>query len=77
MIDIYAEVRHLAFDLKRANKIEEASEILSALQEGSTATEILMILRYRIQTLIKNQVALDTDVLSRSKLIVDEINRIC
>lgn len=77
MKDIYAEVRLLSTNLSENGMKKEASEILSALQEGATATEILMILRHRIQILIKNNKSLNIEVMERSKLIIDEINEVC
>lgn len=76
-MDIYAEVRLLAAALAQNGMTTESDEILSALQEGSTATEILMIVRHRIRMLKNRDLVFDLDILRRSKLIIDEINQVC
>lgn len=76
-MDIYAEVRLLAAALAQNGMTTESDEILGALQEGSTATEILMIVRHRIRMLKNRDLVFDLDILRRSKLIIDEINQVC
>lgn len=76
-MDLYAEVRLLAGSLKKNGMLKEAEAILDSLQEGSTATEILMIIRHKIQTLKCDEPIVDLEVLRRSKLIVEEIDRVC
>ena len=76
-MDIYAEIRLLAAALAKNGLTTESDEILGALQEGSTATEILMIVRNRIRMLKNRRIVCDLDILRRSKLIIDEINQVC
>ncbi len=76
-MDVYAEIRSLAAALAKKGMTTESDEILGALQEGSTATEILMIVRHRIRILKNRCTVSDLDILRRSKLIIDEINQVC
>lgn len=76
-MDIYEEVRLLVGSLKKNGMPKEAEAILDSLQEGSTATEILMIIKHKIQTLKCDEPVVDLEVLRRSKLIVEEIDRVC
>ena len=76
-MDIYAEIRLLAAALAKNGLTTESDEILGALQEGATATEILMIVRHRIRMLKNRCIVCDLDILRQSKLIIDEINQVC
>ena len=56
-VDYYAEARYLAELLKQEGLEEWAGKVLNALDEGVTATEILMMLRWNIGKLLATQAA--------------------
>lgn len=52
----YAEARHLADLLKNERQYDWAFKILGAIEEGVTATEILMMLRWNLGALLSTKV---------------------
>ena len=54
--DYYAEARHLADLLKNEKLNDWAFKILGAIEEGFSATEILMILRWNLEILLSTKV---------------------
>ncbi len=50
--DYYGEAKALAEELKLAGFINYETEILRAMEEGETGTEILMILRFRLESML-------------------------
>lgn len=54
-IDYYSEARDIAADLVKIGHNKEASELLDAIDTGSTSAEILMALRYHLMSLLNDQ----------------------
>ena len=77
--DAYKETESISNSLAAAGLVEFASQISSAVSEGSTGTEIYMILRWRLANIIKDG-ALPTDIrgraLSLHKCLDDELTRL-
>jgi hypothetical protein len=53
--DYYAEARNLAEMLKKEDLSAWATKILTAMEEGVTSTEILMMLRWNIDNFLSAQ----------------------
>jgi len=73
--DYYAEARHLADLLKNENMDDWAFKILGAIEEGVTATEILMMLRWNLGTLLSTKVG-STDVRFCAKQLYLKIDNV-
>lgn len=58
--DFYADSYEVAERLAQANEMRWEHKITSAIEEGSTSTEILMALRFYLIELLKSPVILDT-----------------
>ncbi|NMW23198.1 hypothetical protein [Rhodanobacter soli] len=56
--DYYSEARKLAALIQPFSD-ESAKKVLSALTDGATATEILMMLRWHIQSFLEEQIGSD------------------
>ena len=53
--DYYAEARKLAQLLKDEGLNERGEKVLSSLEEGFTATEILMVIRWNLNELLSTE----------------------
>ena len=74
MNDPYKEARSIADSLE-ANGQRECAELLrSSMTDGSTGTEIYMILRWRLAN-ITNDVDVATDVKARIRILHDYLDR--
>jgi hypothetical protein len=62
----YDEAKNIAVLLKREGYIEQARQITDAMIEGGTGTEIFMILRRRLSTII--------DIKDLSPIVRERIN---
>lgn len=66
--DYYGEAKSLAEDLNKAGFSMYSSEILGAMEEGGTGTEIFMILRARLARLISEE-KFPLDLMERVKAL--------
>jgi hypothetical protein len=71
--DYYGEAKSLAEAAKEAGLFEYASEIMGAMEEGSTGTEIFMILRARLARLILEE-KLPLDFMTRARTLYEKLN---
>jgi hypothetical protein len=71
--DYYEKAREITLDLKKNGFVDEADKIFDALASGSTATEILMMLRWELQSIINIRKNIDEGILDK---IVDLVNKI-
>lgn len=70
--DYYSEARKLAALIQPFSS-ESAKKILSALADGATATEILMMLRWHIQSFLDERIGSD-ESRSLARALVDKID---
>jgi hypothetical protein len=73
--DYYAEARSIAEALKQEGLSNWGSKILSAIDEGVTATEILMILRWNLENFISSQLGSE-NIVERAKLLYQKIDSV-
>ena len=71
--DYYAEAKYLAETLKEEGFGDWALRILSAMEEGVTATEILMMLRWNLENFLKSQSGSEK-VIDRAKQLNKKID---
>jgi hypothetical protein len=71
--DHYQETKKIAQLLTAEGHAAKAQELLSALTEGATGTEIFMILRYRLTPLL-NLPGLSAEIEQRISILCQSIN---
>jgi hypothetical protein len=71
--DQYEETKKIAQLLTAEGHAAKAQELLSALTEGRTGTEIFMVLRYRLTPLL-NAPGLSTEVEQRISVLYESVN---
>ena len=74
MNDPYQEARSIGDSLDRVGQHEYAEQIRRALIEGSTGTEIYMILRLRLINIASDQ-AIAMDIRTRVQFLRDYLDR--
>jgi hypothetical protein len=72
--DYYGEARALGADLWEAGYKQWADKIDSVVEGGSTATEILMGLRWTLSQLLASEPGLPSDLSMRADLVKREID---
>jgi ABC-type enterochelin transport system ATPase subunit len=60
--DFYSKAREIARKLEKENLTDQASKVVDAISAGSTATEILMILRWELDQVLLNSPLLSGDI---------------
>jgi hypothetical protein len=73
--DYYAESRRLAAKLSDESLDDWALKILSAIEKGVTATEILMMLRWNLSNFLLARIGSD-EVICRAKQLYQKINSV-
>lgn len=73
--DYYAEARYLADTLKKEGFSDWAIKVLSAMEEGVTATEILMILRWNLENFLSSQLGSE-NVIDRAKQLHQKVDAV-
>ncbi len=66
--DYYAEARMLSDKLNQDNLCEWAKKILNTLEEGSTSTEILMMLRWTLSSFLASRTGSEDTIEHAEKL---------
>jgi hypothetical protein len=73
--DYYHKARSIAADLKRIGRARDGQEIFDAMDMGSTATEILMALRYTLLNVISDG-SLPGDIKDPATTLIAELSSI-
>ncbi|GLI34120.1 hypothetical protein [Desulforhabdus amnigena] len=60
--DFYSKAREIARKLEKENLTDQASKVVDAISAGSTATEILMILRWELDQVLLNSPLLSGEI---------------
>lgn len=74
-IDYYAEAESIAQTLASHGLGAEATSLRDAIESGSTATEILMALRWRVSEMIRAGSAPDEFTANRMRRLITELNK--
>ena len=69
-VDYYTEARLIADAIGDQGHAEMATTLRDAVEYGSTATEILMALRYRLTELVASGVLVDPLTIARSRRLI-------
>lgn len=71
--DYYTEAKKIAAILQEEGLSYWATQIISAMEEGATATEILMMLRWRLENFLASQSG-STNVIAYTELLHQKID---
>jgi len=71
--DYYGVAQELIFFLEQNGHVEYASNLRSAIEEGSTGTEIFMALRFHLSLIIEKKI-LVTEMQRKAELLMDSLN---
>jgi hypothetical protein len=74
-IDYYAEAEAIAQILAGHGLSTEATSLRDAIESGSTATEILMALRWRLSELVRTGSLPDEFTENRTRKLIAELNK--
>ena len=74
-IDYYAEAEAIAQVLASRGLGAEATSLRDAIESGSTATEILMALRWRLQEFVRAGSLPDEFTANRMRKLITELNK--
>jgi len=74
-IDFYAEAELIAQTFAANGLIKEAEALRDAIESGSTATEILMALRWRLSEFVEARTTPDEFTTNRMRRLIAELNR--
>lgn len=74
-IDYYAEAKAIAQILASRGLGTEAASLLDAIESGSTATEILMALRWRLSELVRAESLPDEFTANRMRKLITMLDK--